>query len=164
MKEIILTKTFRIEDQEDKTSLESKLYDSLYNELLLFNSLYVQVKVEEIPKWLELTPSTSNLEAELNKKVHGYFRTYSVDMKPYYISCKNYTSLQTHFSRVKVIYDSVQNKYVFVLFFNSLSQFFVNVIGSELLVSPVSNTGDIYHVDMADGSISILQMSNLLSH
>ena len=162
MKEYIITKTYNIEDQTDKSSLDSKLYDTLHNELLRFNSLYIKVKVEEIPEWLQITPHTSNLERELKKTILGYFRTYSVDMKQYFITCKNYSTLETHLTGVKVLFDSALNRYIFVLFFNSHSQFFVNVIGSELLVSPVSNTGDIYHIDMVDNSLSITQMSNLI--
>ena len=76
MKEIVLTKTFIIGDQSDKTSIEQKLYELLYNELLQYNSMYVQVNVEKIPHWLQITSNTSNLESDLKRCVLGFFNSF----------------------------------------------------------------------------------------
>lgn len=162
MKEIVLTKTFKIEDQTDKSSLESQLYDSLYNALLEYNLRYARVKVEDIPLWLQNTPNHVNLESVLGTQARGFLQIHSTFSRKYVISCKNYFTLPTHFRRVKVLFDSEQNKFNFILFFNSQSLFFVNTIGTELLVCPLSNIHEIYQIDMTDKTVSVSQMSNLI--
>ncbi len=159
MNEIILTKTFIIEEQIDNISSEPNLFKELYNELLQYVSMYVQIKYEEIPKWLEIRKNKSNLEDALKQRVLGHFSNDTINLDQYYISCKNYSSLQTNFSKVKVIFQ--ENKYSFILFFNSDPHFFVNTIGSELIVSPISSNGEVYHIEMSDKTISIIQISNL---
>ena len=162
MKEIVLTKNLKIEETSDRTSLESKLFEMLFNETINFTSLHVQVNVEEIYQWVPMATNISNLESKLRLKVIEFFEVHSVDLSEYYINCRNYLSLPTFFSGVRVCSQVAEGKIYFVLFFNAHPHFHVSTIGSEILLSPLSNPGYIFHVDLTDSSIAISQMFNLM--
>lgn len=160
MNEIELVQTFVIKDDEDKTSFESKLYDSLFNELAQNLNTYNRVPKEDLNRWLVKQKTNPSLEKELLINASSFIRTFAEDKHQFEILCRNYQSLPTNL--YKVIAKSDGTEIQFVLFFKSLALFYVRVIGDSLLVSPLSNTGDIYQVDMSADNISVLKMSNLL--
>jgi hypothetical protein len=155
MKEITLTKTFVIKNNELDNAFENEMYSILKIRLFAYLNIYKNINDQDVIEWVLKGLNDIGLEKELKQSVNSYLTHQTNSHKRYLIKCRNYLSIHTNLHSVKPFIDLVDNSIYFVLFFDTQALFFVSVIESQLIVSPLSNVGDIYHIDMSDSSISI---------
>jgi len=160
MNEIELVQTIVFKDSEDKSTFDAKMYDALFNELAMHLSTYHNVTKENIIKWLEKHKSNISLEQSLKLMASSIILNLAEDKSQFDIDCRNYQTLPVNLD--KVLAKTDETSIYFVLFFRSNALFYVRSIGDSLLVTPLSNVGDIYQVDMSLTNISVSKMSNLL--
>ncbi|MBI2258195.1 MAG: hypothetical protein HYU67_04770 [Flavobacteriia bacterium] len=163
MNEIIITKTVVIKDSADKQSFESKLFDTLHNHLIdHFKMITNNIPLDKIPEWIEVYSGILALQNDLSSYATSFIRMELKDKNKFEIKCRNYLSLHTNLSEVKVMIDESTNSIYFVLFFKTNHVFFVKAIGESLLVSSLGKVGDMFQIDMSDPTISITRMEHLL--
>lgn len=160
MNEIELVQTKVFKDSNEKSTFDAKMYDALFNELAMHLNTYHHVTKENIIHWLEKHKSNISLNKALVILAASIIRNLAEDTLQFDIECRNYQTLPVNLDKVLAQTDGTS--IYFVLFFRSNALFYLRSIGDSLLVTPLSNVGDIYQVDMSLENISVSKMSNLL--
>lgn len=151
--DITLTKTILLSLDNCTSEINLKLYQSLYKRLEKEMTSFQYREKGSLYERIKRDYSSDSFDTYLT----NHTKSYIIDERypKQSVLCRNKKEIELNHSKTKLYLDDEKKNFYFVLFYESYDIVYLNQIGNEILVTPASKLGEIFHVDLSDKSLSI---------